>query len=170
MAQASAALNGRNHHGQRRTAAWHRHTFLRRKAAGHTMTDGRVALVSITEAAAANGKSVALLRLRCGEGRVKGAVRIGNRWAVPAGELTSCRRCARAVRPRAVNRPPRPPASIRPHRPSCDRWRPPGHRPSRIPRRSARPEQHAPAYQCQGARARVQGACLAWPTLARGIR
>ena len=45
------------------------------------------ALVSITEAAAANGKSVALLRLRCGEGRIKGAVRIGNRWAVPAGDL-----------------------------------------------------------------------------------
>ena len=45
-------------------------------------------LVSITEAAAANGKSVALLRLRCGEGTGRRApFRIGNRWAVPAGEL-----------------------------------------------------------------------------------
>ena len=45
-------------------------------------------LVSLTEAAAANGISVSLLRLRCAEGRVKGAQRIGNRWAVPAGPVT----------------------------------------------------------------------------------
>ena len=45
-------------------------------------------LVSVTEAAAANGINARHLRLRCAEGRVKGAVRIGNRWAVPAGKLT----------------------------------------------------------------------------------
>ena len=45
-------------------------------------------LVSLTEAAAANGISPRLLRLRCAEGRVVGAVRIGNRWAVPAGKVT----------------------------------------------------------------------------------
>ena len=45
-------------------------------------------LVSLTEAAAANGISVSLLRLRCAEGRVVDAQRIGNRWAVPAGKLT----------------------------------------------------------------------------------
>lgn len=41
-------------------------------------------LLSVTEAAAACGLSVSVLRLRCAEGRVEGAIRIGNRWAVPA--------------------------------------------------------------------------------------
>lgn len=41
-------------------------------------------LLSVTEAAADTGLSVALIRLRCGEGRVKGAIRIGERWAIPA--------------------------------------------------------------------------------------
>ena len=44
-------------------------------------------LVSVTEAAAATGINARLLRLRCAEGRVKGAVRIGNRWAVPEGQV-----------------------------------------------------------------------------------
>ena len=42
-------------------------------------------LVSLTEAAAANGMAPTTLRGYCLQGRVKGAQRIGNRWAVPAG-------------------------------------------------------------------------------------
>ena len=45
-------------------------------------------LVSLTEAAAANGMAPTTLRGFCQQGRVKGAERIGNRWAVPAGEIT----------------------------------------------------------------------------------
>ena len=45
-------------------------------------------LVSLTEAAAANGMAATTLRGLCQQGRVEGAQRIGNRWAVPAGPLT----------------------------------------------------------------------------------
>ena len=45
-------------------------------------------LVSLTEAAAANGMAPTTLRGYCQEGRVVGAERIGNRWAVPAGKVT----------------------------------------------------------------------------------
>ena len=45
-------------------------------------------LVSLTEAAAANGMAPTTLRGYCLQGRVVGAQRIGNRWAVPSGKLT----------------------------------------------------------------------------------
>ena len=44
-------------------------------------------LVSLTEAAAANGMAPTTLRGHCQQGRVVGAQRIGHRWAVPAGAL-----------------------------------------------------------------------------------
>ena len=44
-------------------------------------------LVSLTEAAAANGMAPTTLRGYCQQGRVVGAERIGNRWAVPAGKV-----------------------------------------------------------------------------------
>ena len=57
-------------------------------------------LVSLTEAAAANGMAPTTLRGYCQEGRVVGAVRIGNRWAIPAGKvaiLPTARQAARAT-------------------------------------------------------------------------
>ena len=45
-------------------------------------------LVSLTEAAAANGMAPTTLRGYCLQGRVVGAQRIGNRWAIPAGPVT----------------------------------------------------------------------------------
>ena len=44
--------------------------------------------VSVTQAATAGGMSPSVLRGYCAQGRVEGAVRIGNRWAVPVGKLT----------------------------------------------------------------------------------
>ena len=44
-------------------------------------------LVSLTEAAATNGLTPSTLRTHCQQGRVVGAQRIGNRWALPAGAL-----------------------------------------------------------------------------------
>ena len=40
-------------------------------------------LVSVSEAAAECGRSVSVIRQRCQEGRIRGAIRIGNRWAIP---------------------------------------------------------------------------------------
>ena len=40
-------------------------------------------LLSVTQAAVVAGLSPSVLRGYCLQGRVKGAVRIGNRWAVP---------------------------------------------------------------------------------------
>ena len=40
-------------------------------------------MLSVTQAAAAIGLSPSVLRGYCAQGRVEGAVRIGNRWAVP---------------------------------------------------------------------------------------
>ena len=40
-------------------------------------------MLSVTQAAAAIGLSPSVLRGYCAQGRVVGAVRIGNRWAVP---------------------------------------------------------------------------------------
>ena len=40
-------------------------------------------MLSVTQAAAAVGLSPSVLRGYCAQGRVEGAVRIGNRWAVP---------------------------------------------------------------------------------------
>ena len=57
-------------------------------------------LVSLTEAAAANGLTPSTLRTHCQQGRVVGAVRIGNRWALPVGALTFDPPLGRARRPR----------------------------------------------------------------------
>ena len=117
-------------------------------------SEQRLSLFSITEAAAANGKSVALLRLRCGEGRVKGAVRIGNRWAVPGRRgLSSFRRCGRAVGHAlssitTTSTPARTPVRVELAMVDGDHLG----IVSEHSRRSGRPEQRARACQCQGGR------------------
>ena len=61
-------------------------------------------IVSLTEAAAANGMAPTTLRTHCQQGRVVGAQRIGNRWALPAGALTILPAACPVGRPQKVNK------------------------------------------------------------------